>query len=67
MALVVVCASLGYARQHRQDRLGAVERLDLALLIDTKHTSTSDSEYPSGASPWIALDPLQLRSHIPET
>ena len=34
---VVVCAALRHARQHRQDRLCAVERLDLALLVDTEH------------------------------
>ena len=37
MALVVMGAPLGHARQHRFDRLGAVERLDLALLVDTEH------------------------------
>ena len=37
MALVVVRAPLRHARQHRQDRLCAVERLDLALLVDTEH------------------------------
>ena len=30
-------ATLGHARQHRQDRLCAVERLDLAFFIDTEH------------------------------
>ncbi len=36
----VVCASLGYARQHRQDSLQAVKRLQLALLLDPKHKRT---------------------------
>ena len=34
MTLVVVCAPLGHARQ---DRLAAVQRLDLALFVDTEH------------------------------
>ena len=34
---VVVRPALHLARLHRQQRLGAVERLDLRLLIDTKH------------------------------
>ena len=37
MTLVVVRAPLRHARQHRQDRLCAVERLDLALFVDTEH------------------------------
>ena len=37
VTLVVVCAPLGHARQHRQDRLAAVQRLDLALFVDTEH------------------------------
>ena len=37
VTLVVVCAALGHARQHRQDRLCAIECLDLALFIDTEH------------------------------
>ena len=37
MALVIVRAPLRHARQHRQDRLAAVERLDLALLVDAEH------------------------------
>ena len=37
VALVVVGPPLGHARQHRQHRLGAVERLDLALFVDTEH------------------------------
>ena len=37
MALVIVRAPLGDARQHRQDRLCTVERLDLALLVDAEH------------------------------
>ena len=31
-----VCATFGYARHHRQDRLFAIECLDLALLIDAE-------------------------------
>ena len=38
--LVVVDAALGLPGPHRQDRLGAVERLDLALLIDAQHHRT---------------------------
>jgi hypothetical protein len=37
MPLVVVGAALGQARQHRQDRLGAVQRLDLGLLVHAQH------------------------------
>ena len=37
VALVIVSAPLGHARQHRQDRLCTVERLDLALLVDAEH------------------------------
>ena len=37
MALVIVRAPLRHARQHRQDRLCTVERLDLALLVDAEH------------------------------
>ena len=37
MTLVVVCAALRHARQHRQDRLCAIECLDLALFVDTEH------------------------------
>ena len=36
-ALVVVGGALGRAGQHRQDRRGAIERLDLGLLIDAQH------------------------------
>ena len=37
MALVIVGAPLDLAGAHRQQRLGAVERLDLALLVDAQH------------------------------
>ena len=37
VALVIVRAPLRHARQHRQDRLCTVERLDLALFVDTEH------------------------------
>ena len=37
MTLVVVCAALRHARQHRQARLCAIECLDLALFVDTEH------------------------------
>src|SRR5262245_35128319 len=36
MAHVAVRATFGYARHHRQDRLFAIEGLDLALLIDAE-------------------------------
>ena len=36
MTDVVVRPALGHARHHRQDRLLAVERLDLAFLVDAK-------------------------------
>ena len=35
--LVVVGAPLGLAGPHRQQRLGAVQRLDLAFLVDAEH------------------------------
>src|SRR5215472_10785701 len=34
-----MAASLGLSWTHRQDRLGPIQRLNLALLIDTKHQS----------------------------
>lgn len=37
MALVIVSAPLGHAGCQRQDRLGSVQRLNLALLVDTQH------------------------------
>jgi hypothetical protein len=37
MAFVVVGHGAGAARLHRQSRLGAVERLDLAFFIDREH------------------------------
>ena len=37
MALVVVGGALGQPGLHRQDRLGAVQRLDLRLLVDAQH------------------------------
>ncbi len=36
-ALVVVGGALGHAGEHRQDRRGAVERLDLGLLVHAEH------------------------------
>ena len=36
MPHIAVRATFGYARHHRQDRLLAIECLDLALLIDAK-------------------------------
>jgi hypothetical protein len=39
VALVVVGAPLDLAGSHRQDRLGAIERLDAGLLIDAQHHS----------------------------
>ena len=41
MALVVVGHRAGAALLQRQSRLGAVERLDLALLVDRKHSALS--------------------------
>ena len=37
VALVVMGAPLGRAGQHRQHRRGAVQRLDLGLLVDAEH------------------------------
>jgi len=34
---VIVCAPLGLAGPHRQERLGSIERLNLALFIDAKN------------------------------
>ena len=34
---VIMAAPLGLPRSHRQQRLGAIERLDLRLLIDAQH------------------------------
>lgn len=41
VTLVVMGEPLRDARQHRQDRLGAVERLNLAFLVDTEHQRTT--------------------------
>ncbi len=41
MTLVVMGAPLGLPRAHRQQRLGAVQRLDLALFIDAEHQARS--------------------------
>jgi hypothetical protein len=40
VACVVVSTPLGVARSHRQDRLGAIEGLDLRLLVDTYTAAT---------------------------
>ena len=40
VALVVMGAALRHAGQHRQHRLGAVQRLDLGLLIHAQHHRT---------------------------
>jgi hypothetical protein len=48
MALVVVGNGAAAAALERQARLGAVERLDLALLIDRKH---------DGMGRWIDVEP----------
>ena len=37
VALVIMAAPLRLARPHRQHRLGAVQRLDLALFVDAEH------------------------------
>jgi hypothetical protein len=37
VALGVVRRALGQSGAHRQDRLGAVQRLDLGLLVDAQH------------------------------
>jgi hypothetical protein len=39
VALVIVRTPLDLARAHGQQRLGAVERLDLAFLVDAQHHS----------------------------
>jgi hypothetical protein len=39
MALVIVCHGLAAPGLDRQSRLGAVERLDLAFLVDGQHDS----------------------------
>jgi len=40
VALVVMGAPLGHASQHRQQRLRAVQRLDLGLLVHAQHHRT---------------------------
>jgi len=40
VAFVVMGVSLGLAWAHRQQRLRAIQRLDLAFLVDTQHQST---------------------------
>ena len=39
MAVVVVSPTLALARPHRQQRLGTLERLDLALFVNAEHQS----------------------------
>ena len=38
--LVVMRAPFGLAKPHRQQRLRAIERLDLRFLVDTQHDGT---------------------------
>ena len=40
MALVIMGRALGHPGQQRQDRRGSIQRLDLALLINTEHDRT---------------------------
>jgi len=40
VAHVVVAGARRRARKHRKHRLGAVERLDLGLLVDAQHQCT---------------------------
>ena len=37
MAVIIVGHAFDVAQPHRQHRLGALQRLDLALLVDTQH------------------------------
>ena len=47
MALVVMAAPLDLPRPHRQQRLNAVERLDLRLFVDAQH---------QGAVGWVEVE-----------
>ena len=48
VALVVMAAPLDLPRPHRQQRLSAVERLDLRLFVDAQH---------QGAVGWVEVEP----------
>ena len=48
MAVVIVRAPLGLAGAHRQDRLAAIQRLHLTLLIHTQH-------HRAGLLGWIQI------------
>ena len=50
MPHVAVRATFGYARHHRQDRLLAIECLDLALLIDAEDEGSVGRGKVKGAS-----------------
>jgi hypothetical protein len=40
VTLIVIAAPLDLTRPHRQQRLGAVERLDLELFVHAQHRCT---------------------------
>jgi hypothetical protein len=52
MPHVAVRATFGYARHHRQDRLLAIECLDLALLIDAEDKGSVGRGTPEEVKKW---------------
>jgi hypothetical protein len=55
-----VGGAFGRTGQHRQDRCGAIERLDLALLIDAQHDRALGREQP--VEPMLGNRATMLRS-----
>ena len=65
VALVVVGRALGRAGQHRQRRRGAVQRLDLRLLIDAQHHRPLGRVQIQAADVVDLLDELRVLGELP--
>ena len=66
-ALVVVGRALGGAGQHRQGRRGAVQRLDLALLVHREHDGSLGRVQVQAADVVDLLDELRVLGELPES
>ena len=64
VALVVVGRALGRAGQHRQDRLGAIQRLDLALLIHAQDDRALGRVQVQAADVIDLLDELRVGGEL---
>ena len=64
-ALVVVGRALGNAREHRQDRRGAIERLDLALLVHAQHDRSLGRVQVEADDVADLLDELRILGELP--